>query len=256
MGGTVYGSPDFTSFSTRSLSTLNFQISPSRSSDSGSSCGSSDLPDFIVRWPIQFLLTEQFDSFPDGAVRDDGEITNASLDAGLIGHVRVSYNILTHANTFVSKTLSNHDQLCGAFNYFGTVRFSDGLIILRREPVSDLILYHFFFFSIVISGGRRTPKSSVMAIGPSKRVYMRNVRWLGVGIRPRHRRVRSDWKGYFACRREPKINPKYPKYSLGMSSQTTSRGCRQLTTIIFQRYELAFPSMKHGYLHKCLALFL
>jgi hypothetical protein len=154
---------------------------------------------------------EQFDSCPRGALHDDGAITNASLDAGLIGTVRVSCNLLTHADPSASKTLSDHDQLCDAFNYFGTVRFRDGLIVLRREPVSNLILY--YFFSIVMSGSRNTPNSSVMAIGPLKRVYMRNLRWSGVGIR--RRRVGIDWKGYFACRRDKKIDP---KCSSGMSS--------------------------------------
>lgn len=36
----------------------------------------------------------------------------------------------------IQQTQQDHDQAWGAFKYTGTVRFRDGLITLKREPVS------------------------------------------------------------------------------------------------------------------------
>ena len=48
---------------------------------------------------------------------------------------------LAHSNASASnlQTQIDHELVCGAFKYHGTVRAADGLIILRREPVSELV---------------------------------------------------------------------------------------------------------------------
>jgi hypothetical protein len=61
----------------------------------------------------------------------------------LNGKVRISCYPPVPSNILALKTERDHERVCGAFNYVGRVRFRDGLIVLKREPVSDPFMAYF-----------------------------------------------------------------------------------------------------------------
>jgi hypothetical protein len=121
-------------------------------------------------------------SLSDGS----GENVQAGLEAVLFGEVSQFCGLLTSSNRPYT-TQSVHDKTCGAFEYFGKVRFRDGLIVLRRELVSDLIYRR---ISIIIPGHRRRTQTKAivfvqlraMVLGSSKDTYTPDRHLLDNGI--------------------------------------------------------------------------
>jgi hypothetical protein len=65
------------------------------------------------------------------------ENVRQGLETMIVGEVSVSCALLANHASLALQTRGDYETMFGAFRYFGTVRFRDGLVVLKRQNVRD-----------------------------------------------------------------------------------------------------------------------